>query len=445
VQLDHLAPIVLDHVGATDEAGVAQSDLGARRQAEPLLRRVLHEVIPLDVDHLAERHLARSHRRVVRVVRRLEPVDLPLGVVVDDHLERPQHRQGPRRPLLEILADGEFEQPDVHQAVVLGHADPLGEGANGLGCVAAPAQPRERRHARVVPAADQPLVHELQEAPLAHQRVGQVEPGELDLPRPRGQGQVLDAPVVERAVVLELEGADRVGDPLERVGDGMRVVVHRVEAPRVAGPVMVRLLDPVERRVAHVQVRVLHVDLGAQHARAVGELTRPHAPKEVQVLLDRAVAVGAVPARLVEVAAVLARLFGRQVADVGLAGADQLLRARVELLEVVRGIEGLALPLESEPAHVLEDGVDVLDVLGGRVGVVEAQVARPVVLGRDAEVEADGLGVADVEVPVRLGRKARVHATAVLPGGQIRVDEVLDEVGGGALALGVLVGHGARN
>src|SRR5687768_193909 len=48
--------------------------------------------------------------------------------------------------------------------------------------------------------------------------------------------------------------------------------------------------------------------------------------------------------------------------------------------------------------------------------IVEAQVAPAAVLGRESEVQADRLGVADVQVAVRLGRKARLHAALVLPG-----------------------------
>ena len=59
-------------------------------------------------------------------------------------------------------------------------------------------------------------------------------------------------------------------------------------------------------------------------------------------------------------------------------------------------------------AH-LEDRVDVLLVLLHGVGVIEAHVGDAAVLARHAEVEADALGVPDVQVPVRLGGEARHH------------------------------------
>ena len=48
------------------------------------------------------------------------------------------------------------------------------------------------------------------------------------------------------------------------------------------------------------------------------------------------------------------------------------------------------------------------------IGVVEAQVTRAAKFLSYPKVHADGLGMADVEVTVRLWRKARLHASTVL-------------------------------
>ena len=124
-----------------------------------------------------------------------------------------------------------------------------------------------------------------------------------------------------------------------------------------------------------------------------------------------------------------ADLVGGQAVDVGLALPDQLDRELVEPLEVVRR-EQQRVPLEAEPRDVFLDRVDVLDVLLGRVGVVEPQVAGAAALRGDAEVQADRFGVADVEVAVRLGRKARRDAAVVPAGGEVLVDDRADEVDG---------------
>ncbi len=55
------------------------------------------------------------------------------------------------------------------------------------------------------------------------------------------------------------------------------------------------------------------------------------------------------------------------------------------------------------------DGVDILLLFLLRIGVVEAQVGLAAKLVRKAEINADGLGVADVQIAVGLRRKARLN------------------------------------
>ena len=90
------------------------------------------------------------------------------------------------------------------------------------------------------------------------------------------------------------------------------------------------------------------------------------------------------------------------------------------------------------------DRVDVLLLLLDRVGVVEAQVAAPAELLRDPEVERDRLGVADVEVAVRLGREAgddlRDAALAHV-GGDDLADEIASLGSGWAVGAHAAAGH----
>ena len=76
----------------------------------------------------------------------------------------------------------------------------------------------------------------------------------------------------------------------------MGEVVELVDAPVVAGAVVLDVEDAVERGVAHVDVRVRHVDFGAQDVGAVGEFSGLHAGEQVEVFRARVVAVRAVGA-----------------------------------------------------------------------------------------------------------------------------------------------------
>ena len=85
-----------------------------------------------------------------------------------------------------------------------------------------------------------------------------------------------------------------------------------------------------------------------------------------------------------------------EAVDVRLAIDDELFCVRVHLLEVVGRVIHLLGPVEPQPADVFLNRLDVLDVLLGGIGVVEAQVADATEFLGDAEIEDDRFGVADV-------------------------------------------------
>jgi hypothetical protein len=249
----------------------------------------------------------------------------------------PPWRAAPGR---RVLADRALQHAHLHQVVGLGHTDALAEPRASPRREAAPPQPGDGRHARIVPAAHDALLHQLRQQPLAHHRVFEIEPAELDLARLAGHRDVLDAPVVQRPMILELQRAQRMGDALERVGDRMRVVVGGIQAPLAAGLVMDHAVaDAVEHRVAQVDVRRGHVDLRPQRAGAVRELAGTHARNRSRFSSTAAIAIGAVAAGLGEGAAIGARLLGAEVADIGQALLDQFDGEAIELLEIIRGEE----------------------------------------------------------------------------------------------------------
>ncbi len=231
-------------------------------------------------------------------------------------------------------------------------------------------------------------------------------------------------------MVFELQRADRVRDLLQRIRLPVREIVHRVNAPLVAGAMMRRVQDAVHHRIAHVQVGRCHVDLGAQRARAVGKFALAHALEQVEILFHRAIAIRAFLARLGQRATILANFFGTEIVDVRLAGLDQLHRPRVQLVEIIGGVEHAIAPVGAQPACVGDDRVDVLLLFLLGIGVVKAQVGLPAELFCQPEIQADRLRVTDMQVAVGLGRKAGLHASVVLVGLQVVEDNVANEVGG---------------
>ena len=121
-------------------------------------------------------------------------------------------------------------------------------------------------------------------------------------------------------------------------------------------------------------------------------------------------------------------LVQRQLADKRLAGLDQLDCETVELFKIIGGKVNIFTPVEAEPLYVLLDRIDVLDVLFGRVRIVKAQMANAaLVLDRDAEVQADRLGMTHVQVAVWL-RRETCHRRGVFAASQVGSDDLADEI-----------------
>src|SRR5213596_1986291 len=84
-------------------------------------------------------------------------------------------------------------------------------------------------------------------------------------------------------------------------------------------------------------------------------------------------------------------------------------------------------PTADEPIHVLENRIDILDLFLRRVRIVVAEIARAAEFASDAEVQADGFRVADVQVAVRLRREAGVNLRIFLLG-DVMLDDVAKEI-----------------
>ena len=64
----------------------------------------------------------------------------------------------------------------------------------------------------------------------------------------------------------------------------MGEIVHWVDAPRLPRPMVGNLPDPVEGRVAHVDIGRCHVYLGPQNALSLIEFTLFHLPEEGEMI-----------------------------------------------------------------------------------------------------------------------------------------------------------------
>ena len=271
------------------------------------------------------------------------------------------------------------------------------------------------------------MLHQLAQVALAHDRVGDVQARKFPLDGEGAQVQAVDHPLIQGAVVLELQAAHGVGDALDGVLNGVGEIVQGVDAPGVALAVVMGPHDAVDGRVAQVHVGACQVDFGAQGAAAVGKFARAHAAEKIQVFLRGALTPGAGAAGLGEGAAVFLQLLAGEIAHVGFALGDELLGVLVALLEVVASVINAAVRDGTQPAQVLLDASDVLVVFAHGVGVVVTQVELAAVGLGNAPVDPDGLGAADVQVTVGLRREPGVDLLYAAFG-QVGVDDFGEKV-----------------
>ena len=212
----------------------------------------------------------------------------------------------------------------------------------------------------------------------------------------------------------------------------MREIVHWIEAPLITGVVVLLMADAIDHRIAQVQIRRGHVDLRAQRLFAIGKFPRPHALEECEILLRRPAPAGAFLTGLLRHTTVFLPLVWLQLTYIRLAVLNQLHRVAIQLLKIIRGKKSFLRkhrirPAIDQPLHILGDRIDILRVLLHRIGVIKAQIADAVILQRDAEIQADGFRVAEMQIPIGLRRKPRDHA-GIFPHRQIRLHAIADEI-----------------
>jgi hypothetical protein len=108
-----------------------------------------------------------------------------------------------------------------------------------------------------------------------------------------------------------------------------------------------------------------------------------------------------------------AHFVGSLAVDVGQPLLDEPFREFVQRIVVVGRVVAVGAPVVSQPAHRIGDRILVLDVFLEGIRVVEAQVTDAAVFGREPEIQDDRLGVAEMQIAVGLGRKARDDTAAV--------------------------------
>ena len=82
----------------SDDVGVFQPHLAARTETKIFRRRILHEIILVDVKGSGEGHEARAGGGVFGIIDSGEFLRLVRGIICQDNFQRAQHGQPPQGP-----------------------------------------------------------------------------------------------------------------------------------------------------------------------------------------------------------------------------------------------------------------------------------------------------------------------------------------------------------
>ena len=88
----------------------------------------------------------------------------------------------------------------------------------------------------------------------------------------------------------------------------------------------------------------------------------------------------------------------------------------------------MAAPVITKPAHILLDGLYVLNLFLGWIGIVKTEVACAVKLPGKTEVQHNGLGMSYVEVAVWLRGETGYHPAVIFIGLYVLDDYIPDKI-----------------
>ena len=401
-----MAVFILVAADALHKVRVHEADLISRIQSLVLRDRVLHEIVLVDIELALKRDLSLAELRILEVVVRVEHLRLSLRIIIDDELKRMKDSHHARALHFQVLADAVLEHGRIRDGVGLRNTGELDEHLDRLRRVAAAAKACDADKTRIIPAVHNAVLNELLDVALARHDVVQIHFRELDLSRRVLPVRILNDPVVQRTVVLELKRAERVRDALDRVLDRMREIVHRVNAPLISCVLMGQMSDPVNDRITHIDVGRGHIDLRAEDLLTVGKFAVLHFREEREVLLDAAVSARILASRLRQCSAVFTDLICGEVRHIGKALLNKKNGLLVHGIKIVRCKQHRAVVLCAEPCDIALDRLDKFILFLCRICIIEAEMELSAVFLCDTVIQENRFRVADVKVAVRLRGKS---------------------------------------
>ena len=71
----------------------------------------------------------------------------------------------------------------------------------------------------------------------------------------------------------------------------MGEIVEGIDTPFIAGSMMFRVADPIEQRIAQIEIGVRQINFGSQNVSPIGEFPSTHPAEQIEIFGDRPVAI----------------------------------------------------------------------------------------------------------------------------------------------------------
>ena len=343
------------------------------------LRRIYHKVFSLNIEFSAKRYFTGSQFFILHIVRSFQIFYFAFRIIIDHKLDRIKNSHQTWTFQFQILTDAVFKHCIVNRAVCLGYTAEFYKHFDGFRCKSTAAQCCDGNQTRIIPSVYDAFLYQFLDITFTCNYICQIQFCKLDLLRWLRIFQFFYNPVIQRSVILKLQGTDGMCDSLNGIFDRMSEIVHWIDAPCVTGSVVCHMSNTIDNRVTHIHIRRCHIDLGTEHFLSICIFAFFHLFEKLQVLFYTSVSIWAFFTWLCKSSAVFANLICSQVTYIGFAFLDQLYSCFIHLSEIIRCKKQSVFPVCTQPFNICLDGFYKLTLFFGRVCVVKTHVEFAVI------------------------------------------------------------------
>ena len=214
---------------------------------------------------------------------------------------------------------------------------------------------------------------------------------------------------------------------LDGILNGMGKIIHGINAPRVARVMMGHMSHPVNNGITHIHIRRRHINTGPQNFLPVPVHPVFHIFEQFQILLHAPFRRRVFLSRLRQGSPVFPDLIRAQIGYISFSFFNQRNRRFIHLPEIIGCKEQTVFPVCAKPLNIRFNRLYKFRLFLCRIGIVKTHIELAAVLFCKTIIQKNTLGVPDMQISVRFGRKTGVNRI-INALRQIFIDDLLDKI-----------------